>query len=197
MKRFLAKLRAGEEVTLSALGDSLTVGYLVPEGYLDKVEWDLRQSYPGNKLSVLNHGLSGDTVFGGNARAAVAFYRTRPDLGIIEFGLNDCFQGVPAQQFESSLRHLVEGCRARVPEMALLLLPPIPVASPDFEKLAGPFRTAYQRIATEFSATIVDFATPWHQAPPSIPLWQGDGVHPTEAGYRVMADVVLKAITMD
>jgi lysophospholipase L1-like esterase len=170
------------------------VGYLVRRGYLDMVETALRKSYPGNSLAVLNHGLSGDTIFGGNARAAEAFYRPQPDLGFIEFGLNDCFQGMPVSQFEASLRHLVEGCKTRVPNMALLLLPPIPVEPPDFEELAEPFRTAYQTIGQEFSVPVIDFATPWHQAPPAIPRWQNDGVHPTEAGYRIMADAVLEAI---
>jgi acyl-CoA thioesterase I len=197
MKQFLTKLRGGEEVTLSALGDSLTHGYLVPFGYLDMVETKLREDSPGNRLSVLNHGLCGDTVFGGNSRAAKAFYQPQPDLGFIEFGLNDCFQGMPASQFEGSLRHLLEGCQARVPHMALLLLPPIPVKPPDFELLAEPFRAAYHKLGEEFSVPVIDFATPWHQAHPTIPLWQGDGVHPTEAGYRVMADAVLEVILMD
>ena len=194
MDRFLKKLKAGEKVTLSALGDSLTYGYMVHQGYLDMVEARLRRDHPGNLLTVLNHGLCGDNVFGGNARAEEAFYTPQPDLGFIEFGLNDCFQGMPASQFETSLRQLVGGCRTKVPGMALLLLPPIPVEPADFEQLAEPFRNAYNMVGREFQVPIVDFATPWHQTPNSIPLWQADGVHPTEAGYRVMAEAVVRTL---
>ena len=81
--------------------------------------------------------------------------------------------------------------------MALLLLPPIPVKPPDFEQLAEPFRIAYHKLGREFSIPVVDFDIPWQQASPDVPLWQNDGVHPTEAGYRVMADAVLEMILTD
>ncbi len=193
MSRFLDRLQAGEPVTLSALGDSLTYGYMVRQGYLEMVTAQLRNSHPGCQLTVRNHGHCGDTIYGGSARAEEAFAPPRPDLAFIEFGLNDCFQGMPPTYFEKSLQQLVNWCRTHAPTMELLLLPPIPIEPPEFDRAAEPFRTAYATVATVAGIAMVDFKQPWQMATAS-PLWQADGVHPTEAGYRVMAEAVLDAL---
>lgn len=193
MSRFMDRLRAGNSVILSALGDSLTYGYMVRQGYLDMVTEQLHQAHPGCKLAVRNHGLCGDTISGGNARAEEAFAPPRPNLALIEFGLNDCFQGMPPDYFENSLQQLVNLCRTQAPTMELLLLPPIPIEPPEFDRAAEPFRTAYATVATAAGIPVVDFKQPWHQT--TTPLWQPDGVHPTEAGYQVMAEAVLDALT--
>ncbi len=192
--QLLKKLAAGEPGRLSALGDSLTYGYLVRQGYLDMVEAALRSQYPESQLTVLNHGVCGDTVFDGLSRFDEAFVYPQPDLGLIEFGLNDCFQGITPERFAAGLEQLVDLCRQRVPAMELVILPPIPVQPAAFQAAAEPFKKACFDIARQGPYPCVDFATPWRAAD-NLPLWQGDGVHPTEAGYRIMAQAVLATLS--
>ena len=56
------KLINGEAVTIVALGDSLTAGWMVCKGYIDFLREELTQTYPQAKLKVINDGLSGDTT---------------------------------------------------------------------------------------------------------------------------------------
>jgi lysophospholipase L1-like esterase len=194
MLPFVHALRRGDAATLSALGDSLTYGYLVARGYLDMVEETLQRLFPEALLTVHNHGVCGDTVFDGLERAGEAFFAPQPQVGLIQFGLNDCFQGMSAARFSAGLEHLVLDCRQRVPHMDLVLVPPPPVEAASFDQAAEPFREAMADVAEEHGGVLAPVSTRWNEDRPDEPLWLADGVHPTQAGYRRMASAVLDAL---
>jgi len=195
--RFRDRLLAGEPATLCALGDSLTVGYLVNRGYLDMVEADLRQRFPHCDLWVENRSVCGDTIFDGTRRAPHALLSAPPHAALIQFGLNDCFSGVSSGQFRQGVTALVERLKTRSPGTEIILVPAPPIRAPEFDREAEPYRTACDDIAGEPGVVSAPVSCVWRAANQDLPLWLGDGVHPTEAGYRLMADAVLQSLLGD
>ncbi len=64
----LEKLSQGRDVVLAAIGDSLTYGWMVDQGYLDFLRQTLRSRYPASRLTVINRGIPGDTADNGLRR---------------------------------------------------------------------------------------------------------------------------------
>jgi acyl-CoA thioesterase I len=194
MTRFADRLRSGRPTTMTALGDSLTVGYMVRRGYLDMVETSLRERFPSCDLRVANQGVCGDTIFDGTRRAPQALFSTPPNAALIQFGLNDCFSGVTREQFKEATGELVSRLRALSPDTEVVLVPAPPCRTADFDGEAEPFRTAYEELGNELSVLVAPVPRLWRTRSPELPLWLTDGVHPTEGGYRIMAETVLEVL---
>jgi len=191
---FLRRLDQGKPAVLTALGDSLTVGYMLPLGYLDMTCTALRQRFPGADLEVRNHGVCGDTVFDGARRAGRALLGDPPHLAFIQFGLNDAFSGVTPFQFRRGLFELVTQVQQAAPDTELLLVPPPRVRYLEFDREAEPFRGAMEDTARTTGVLVAPMARVWDAHQGSEPLWLGDGVHPSLAGYGLMAEAVLEAV---
>ena len=191
---FIERLCQGQTAILSALGDSLTVGYLVYQGYLDMVESDLRKRYPEARLQVYNHGVCGDTVFDGRHRLDQAIMNLHPHLALVQFGLNDCFSGISPARFSEGLDDVLRRIKASLPDTLIMLVPPPPVEPAAFDMQAEPFREAMAVAAALHGTLLAPIEEFWGSDSAGTPLWLPDGVHPTEAGYRCMADAILKAL---
>ncbi len=194
MGRFLRRLEAGGSATLRALGDSLTVGYRVRRGYLDFLGDMLQGRLPGCGVSLENHGVCGDTVFDGIDRSRSVLRSPPADAQILQFGTNDCFCGVSAARYQGGLLELAARYRECGGAGDLLLLPPPRVRMADFDGALDAFRDAVDQIASRTGAVVVPVLDVWDAFNGPEPLWLEDGVHPTEAGYRLMARAVMSAL---
>ena len=193
-ERFVRLLEAGGPAHLAGLGDSLTYGYMVSRGYFDMVADGLRDRYPEAQLTVANYGVCGDTATGGLNRAGQLFRPAPPDLALVQFGLNDCYMGIPAEEFQEDLLDLVSRLRRDAPECELLLVPPPVLRFDDDNRMVKPFRRAFFRVAEEADVPIAPVAETWRTHEPAGPLWLSDGVHPSKEGYSIIAKAVLTAI---
>lgn len=63
--RTLEKLECGSPVTIVAIGDSLTYGWMAEKGYLDFLGDMLLSKYRKAVLRIVNRGIPGDTAQGG------------------------------------------------------------------------------------------------------------------------------------
>src|SRR3990172_12452360 len=97
LEKSIKKLKAGETLTIVALGDSLTHGWLVRKGYLDFMSEMIKSRYPHRTVKIINRGVPGDTAEGGLARLEHDVIDLNPDLVFIQFGLNDAFSGISAE----------------------------------------------------------------------------------------------------
>ena len=92
------KLHRGAPVTLVALGDSLTSGWMVRKGYLEYLTEMIEQAYPSARLTIINRGIPGDTADNGRVRVYSDVIAHKPDLVFIQFALNDAVMGYSPQQ---------------------------------------------------------------------------------------------------
>ncbi len=91
-KKFLEKVRAGEDVTVAYLGGSITEGYNAgtKEIYAKLVTDYIRMNYgTGGEVNYVNAGLSGTPSILGLIRSDRDIFVHEPDLLFIEFAVND------------------------------------------------------------------------------------------------------------
>ena len=130
LPRFTARLRAGEPVRVVAYGMSITRGFNVSgyDGvkpdmptYVDMFAEGLRWKYPGAGVLMYNAGLPGSTVNWGAEHVSSYVNPLRPDLVVIDFGMNDFWRMRP-EEFRDSVRSIIRQVRAGRPGAEFLLL---------------------------------------------------------------------------
>lgn len=154
--------------------------------------------------TVINRGIGGDKAADLEARFAADCLDHAPDLVTIYVGVNDSWhrftrgEHVSDESFEQSCRHLLDQLAATAPEAPVLMIVPF-VADIDeqaaqiHDDLDGKV-AIIRRLAAEHGHGIVDLeqmlATAYAagHTPGSI---AEDGVHPTPAGHRLLADAWL------
>lgn len=107
LKKFLEKVRAGEQVTVAFLGGSITEGYNAgTETTFSTLVTDYLNTKYGNGSNVtcLNAGLSGTPSILGLIRSDRDVFYANPDLVFIEFAVNDGSSQMDSNGFESLLR---------------------------------------------------------------------------------------------
>ncbi len=176
---------------LVAFGDSLTAGYgLAPEeGFVSQLQrWlDAR----GEKVTVQNAGVSGDTTAGGLAR--IDWTLAAPvDAMIVTLGGNDLLRGIPPQEARANLDAILT--RADDKGIPVLL---VPMQAPgnygtdykaDFDAIyAGLAESHGALLAEPFLAPIL--ALPDRQQALADYV-QPDGIHPNAAGVALVVEAL-------
>lgn len=183
-------------LVIAALGDSLTYGWLVNKGYLDFLAEMLHAKYPDLEISIKNLGVPGDTARDGLRRVNDVI-RTNPDLCMIQFALNDAFTGINPQLFRNNIEQIIRKVKSET-SAEILLLTSVPVNSPDENRVAESFYNRIIECGEEFNIPVAKVHEYWkikisggikHSS-----LVQGDGVHPVENGYRLMAEAVMELL---
>ncbi|ACU85767.1 lysophospholipase L1-like esterase [Brachybacterium faecium DSM 4810] len=157
--------------------------------------------------TVINRGISGDKVADLEARFGPDCLDLAPDLVTVYVGVNDSWhrftrgEHVPDEAFEQGYRHLLDQLAARVPSAPVAMILPF-VA--DIDEQAARIHTdldgkvaIIRRLAAEGGHRLVDLeevlerALAAGHAPEHV---AADGVHPTPAGHRLIADAWLDAV---
>ena len=203
LERFLAKLDAGEQVTMVALGDSNTEQTFHTRGALNffgLLQCGLLDKYGANKVIAINAGCCGEGAPGGLARLDRDVLRFAPDLVIICYWDTDM----------NALRQIVQRLQA-TGKTDVLLRTPQPVVVPNMPAVPGvnPPLVANTEwpgdgkdlnarntvaLAQELGVPVVDHYSAWlaadtaHEGPPvSNPnkLWMlmSDATHPGPLGH--------------
>jgi acyl-CoA thioesterase-1 len=178
----LAPTAAGSERVIVAFGDSLTAGLGVPADQTYPALLGERLRREGYDYRVVNAGVSGDTTAGGLRRVDWAL-RLKPDIVILELGVNDALRGQNLASVRANLDQLVarfQSAGARV-LIAGMRLPPnygTPYAE-DFRRLFG-------EVARARKAPHIPFFLDGVGAIPR--LNQPDGIHPTAEGYAIVVE---------
>jgi acyl-CoA thioesterase I len=173
--------------TIAFLGDSLTEGFGVApgEGFAERVGGMLAER--GRPVRVLNAGVSGDTSYGALRRLSGALAR-KPDLLVIEIGVNDFFSGIPVQEVEQNLRATVGRARE---EGVTVLLADVRIPSEYRPERSG-YADVYARIGAELGVQLLPF--PLDEVAADAALVLPDGLHPNARGYRRLAEAVLPGL---
>jgi len=195
VERTAADLRAGCDVTIVAFGDSITAGFAVRRGFPSFLKERLAQKYPDARIELINSGASGDTTQDGLARLDWATLSYEPDLVTINFGINDCVLGLGLEEFEMNFVEMVLRIRAG-PASEILLLSSQPLETPPYDKLVLDYYQAIEQVAAQMDVGFVDVYGAWmervHQGTPLGSLILPGLDHPNEAGYRIIAEELMR-----
>ncbi len=170
------------------LGDSLTAGLgLAPrEAYPALLQERLKNG--GLGFEVVNAGVSGDTSSGGLSRLEWALDGDVRIL-IVALGGNDGLRGLPPEQLQANLARIIERAQARHVEVILAGMEAPPNYGPDY---VVSFHKVYPTLATRYGVMLVPFLL--QGVAGTETLNQRDGIHPTAAGARIVADNVWAAL---
>ena len=171
-----------------ALGDSLMAGYGLPPGdALPNVLQRLLRA-EGQGIEVQNAGVSGDTTAGGLARLDWAV-PDGTDGVIIGLGANDMLMGLVPTRASANLVAIIERLKAR--NIAVLLLG-MRASRSLGDDYADAFDRIYPEIADKTGVLFYPFLLAGVALDPG--LNQPDGIHPTAAGVRVIAERMLPTV---
>jgi len=172
---------AGERVVV-AFGDSLTAGLGVPADRTYPARLEARLKREGYEYRVINAGVSGDTTAGGLRRVDWAL-RLKPEIVILELGVNDALRGQKLDGVRENLDRIITrfqaaGARVLVAGMRL---------PPNYgDRYAEDFHRLYAEVARAHQAALIPFFLDGVGAVPR--LNQADGIHPTAEGYEIVVD---------
>jgi len=190
------KLRNGTPVTIAAIGDSLTAGWMVRKGYIDFFREMLQARYPETRIRMLAKGVPGDTADSGAYRLKWDVLEYRPDCILIQYGINDAYLGFTAGQFKRYIREMIEGIKAD-PNADIVLVTSSYLGSNEENGFVAEFYQTLVELGTEYGAAVALTHQYWKDKMDEgevdfLSLVQYDMVHPTELGYRLMAEALMK-----
>jgi acyl-CoA thioesterase-1 len=166
------------------LGDSLTAGLGLPTERAYPILLQERLNSKGLSYEVVNAGVSGDTSAGGLARLDWALQGDVRIL-IVALGGNDALRGLPTDALASNLTQIIERAQARQIQVILAGMEAPPIYGRDY---IVSFLKVYPALAAKYHLALVPFLL---QNVAGFPeLNQPDGIHPTAAGARIVADNV-------
>ena len=197
LEKTLNKLKSGEELIISALGDSLTQGWMVSKGYVDYIYEMLSEKYSESKIKIINRGIPGDTSSNGLFRVQRDVLIHEPDLVIVQFALNDAFMGMSSGSFKKTISQIIERIQLDTTS-EILLITSVPILfNKNEDKMAEDFYHVLAEISKEKKVEFVQVHKYWKnkvkEGLDSRLLYQADGVHPTVQGYKIMAEAIMEA----
>jgi len=174
-----------EEVTLLALGDSLTAGYGLPteSGFVPQLQDWLRAQ--GEDVTIVNAGVSGDTTAGGLSRVE---WSLTPgiDAMIVTLGGNDVLRGTDPASTRKNLDGILDVADKRGLPVLLIGL----YASKNY---GADFKASFDRVHPEVAEAHGALYEPnffqglaGDSSDPSAyrQFMQADGIHPNAEGVR-------------
>ncbi|TCO71991.1 acyl-CoA thioesterase-1 [Rhodovulum euryhalinum] len=180
-----------EEVTIAALGDSLTQGYGLPqgEGFVPQLEAWLRAQ--GAEVTVLNAGVSGDTTAGGLSRVAWTL-TPEVDAMIVALGGNDLLRGIDPAASRANLAGILKAAQEAGVEVMLVGLSAPGNYGPDFKSA---FDAMYPELAAEYGAMHFEsFLKGLTDLPDRgaamRDYMQEDGIHPSAKGVSLIVEAM-------
>ena len=179
---------AGSRPRIGVLGDSLTAGLgLRPsQAYPSLLQQRLDQA--GLDYEVVNAGVSGDTSAGGLARLDWAL-QGEVRILIVALGGNDALRALPAEQLRDNLATVIERAQARGIRVILAGMEAPPNFGRDY---IVSFHQVYPALAARYHVALVPFLLAGVAGIDA--LNQPDGMHPTAAGARIVADNVWRVL---
>ncbi|MBY5546904.1 arylesterase [Rhizobium leguminosarum] len=176
-------------INLVGFGDSLMAGYQLPpgDGFPEKLQAALKAK--GLDVAIANAGVSGDTTTGGLARIDWSV-PDGTDGVILELGANDALRGIPPEESEKNLDHMI----IRLKERGIAVLLAGMMAPPNMgADYAARFNPIYQKLSDKHGLPLYAFFLDGVALEAGLKL--DDGMHPNARGIDVMVEKMEPAVT--
>ena len=190
------------------------LNHIYGHGYMMLCASDIQSRYPERDIQFFNRGISGHTLSMMVDRWKSDCIDLRPDLVSILIGTNDVEYYIGDDSIVSSFdfsswdglfRHALDTLQTACPDVRIVLCTPFVAKSgwrgeaDNFslrQSLIDSLDVRTEAIARDYGATLVRFDSLFRglaESQPRTDYWIWDGVHPTAAGHRRMADVWLES----
>jgi acyl-CoA thioesterase-1 len=170
-------------IRLLMLGDSITAGYGLPPGQGIVPQLQAALVAAGRPARILDAGVSGDTTAGGLARIDWALAEN-PQAAIVALGGNDGLRALPPAASRANLAGILDKLAARrIPTMLAGMIAP-PNLGADYGR---EFAAIFSSLAAERPG-MVFYPFLLEGVAGIAALNQPDGIHPNQAGVRVMVE---------
>lgn len=176
-------------------------------GYVFLAAAEILNIFPTKDFKIFNRGISGNKVYQLADRWQADCIDLKPSVVSILIGVNDYWHkhngnyNGTAEIYERDFRALLKRTRGVYPGVKLVICEPFAVLGckavdgtwfPEFDL----YRASALKLAREFDAIFIPyqdiFAKASKTAPPTY--WTPDGVHPSVAGAKLMAEAWMKYV---
>lgn len=180
----------GERGRVVFLGTSLTAGLGLDPGQAYPALIQQRIDAAGLPFEAVNAGVSGETSAG--ARRRIDWLLRQPvSVLVLETGANDGLRGLEVDSLRSNIQAIIDEARKLSPPPAIVL---VGMRAPP--NLGFGYTRRFQRVYAELAEAndvpLVPFLL--EGVAGRAALNQGDMIHPTAEGQRVMADRVWEVL---
>ncbi|MEP7268609.1 MAG: SGNH/GDSL hydrolase family protein [Saprospiraceae bacterium] len=176
-------------------------------GYVQMAAASILEKYPERHLRIYNRGISGHKVFQLAARWEDDALQLKPDVLSILIGVNDFWHRLngsyngTVEIYEHDLRELLKRTKEALPSVKLILGEPFAVKggtavedakwNTDFPG----YQVACKKLSVEFKTAFIPYQRIFDNVMDKggAAYWCPDGVHPSLAGARLMANAWVKA----
>lgn len=175
-------------------------------GYANQIASTLLRQYPTHGLQFYNRGIGGNRVVDLDERWQVDAVNLRPTAISILIGVNDAWhafssnKGVDVGRYAEVYRRILEYTRQQLPAVHLILCEPFVLScglvKPALQGEMPQLQQIVKTLAADFNADFVPFQSQFDTVAntPSPEYWLHDGIHPTPAGHRLMAECWLQSV---
>ncbi|NIT56838.1 MAG: arylesterase [Aliifodinibius sp.] len=188
----LPMLLVGQEKPKRILffGDSITAGYGVGEENafpafvqqkIDSLDWNFK---------AVNGGSSGETSAGGLSR--IDWMLRQPvSVFVLELGGNDGLRGIDLDATKKNLQKIIDRVEAKYPDAEIVItgMQVPPNLGPEY---TSNFKEIYPELAEVNNAELIPYFL--DDLGGDSELMQSDGIHPTEAGHKLLAEKTWKVL---
>jgi len=204
-----AALKKDDKIIM--LGDSITQGGSGPKGYITVVQNAMNEKHKDLGIKVINKGISGNKVSNLQARLQKDVLDLKPNLVFIYIGINDVWhwdlpnhKGTTKEDFEAGLKDIIgkiKGVGARV----ILCTPSVIGEKTDGsnkqDKMLAEYADISRKVAKDEGLTLCDLSKAFwdylkehNKENKEKGVLTGDRVHLNEAGNKLVAETMLKAL---
>lgn len=185
--------------------DEINPAYQLGNGYAFLVAARLGLSFPG-RFEFVNRAISGQTIQELAGRWKADALDIEPGLLSLLIGVNNIIRsqagvvGPAAGANIESYRGLLERTLTTNPQVRLLILEPFLLkagaVTAQWQDTLGPLQEGIARITAEVGGIFVPLQSRFDQALATAPAeyWCYDGIHPSSAGFQLIADAWLDAL---
>ena len=198
--------RSGGDAVPSSKRNQTDLNHIYGHSYMMLCAAHLQSQYPNDGIECFNRGISGDGLEHLEARWDEDVIDLHPDVLSILIGTNDVhryLEGNQAEPFdlpgwERRYRALLDRALEANPQTDLMLGTPFVAKvgrvgnSADFpvrDSLVSLLSEAVCRIADDYGATLLRYDQLFAGLEGQTSHWIWDGIHPTPAGHKRMADL--------
>ncbi|MFB0908968.1 MAG: arylesterase, partial [Spirosomataceae bacterium] len=140
--------------------------------------------------SVVNAGLSGETTAGGLGRLDWVLNQ-KVDIFILELGANDGLRGIPLSDTRANLQAMIDMVWKKNPDTKIVLAG-MQIPPNMGQTYTNEFKNIWKNLADKNNIKLIPFLLDGVGGVPA--LNQADGIHPTAAGHKILANNVWEVL---